>query len=539
MFNRKLIFAACASALFTSQAYGQAAVWQVVAGEDGRVVASNLPSATNRSITDIFLGDAGAGQVGFRVSSPAASAGYWASKNGIFNRYTQTAVTGTLGPGRSGAESNHVFLDVYSEWGAVATDGQRVFAARASDPNATANASYGLWRWDGSRNSEAARTLSDGVYGPGLGAGWVFPNSSTFANARMMVGGNVLITSTTTSPTGASSGLIVRHVPGTGNIPCLRNGATEPALSPGLTAGDSFQSGWSFGNLAITPQGRVYGDFSATGSRDGIWEICNGAPRAIAVDDETGARGPGMGSAYFTDVYPPFPGVNGAVMFFSYFRTSPSSSGFGLFLHNGSSNQPLAYNDTAGLFGPNWAGSTWGTFDVESSGSGSLSTGGQYASFTASVNTPDSTARGLWRVRVGQRPELVALIGLTGQYAPEPGRTWASFGASAILSNGDIVLEARSDPGNTYALWLLENGNPTPRRILEPGQTVPLATTQGTVQATIASFDLNNGGAQYSRGSDGWIGADGTIMVVATLTNYGEAILTSRPSDRIFSYGFN
>ena len=69
--------------------------------------------------------------------------------------------------------------------------------------------------------------------------------------------------------------------------------------------------------------------------------------------------------------------------------------------------------------------------------------------------------------------------------------------------------------------------------------TSTFASTTGQVQAPVSYFDLSNGGAAYSRGSDSWVGADGTVMVVADLTGYGEVALKSRPSDRIFDSGFH
>ena len=75
--------------------------------------------------------------------------------------------------------------------------------------------------------------------------------------------------------------------------------------------------------------------------------------------------------------------------------------------------------------------------------------------------------------------------------------------------------------------------------------------TQGTSRVNIASLteviDRNPGdpsayntrGAAYARGIDSWVGADGSVAVVATLSGYGEVLLRSRPSDRIFKDGFN
>ncbi len=534
MSNLKIGAALAAALVYAPLVPAQTAAWRVVAGEDSRVVTTGMPNGTGRSLTDAILGDAGGELVGLRVTSPDSLAGYWARTPGTFVRYTELGVTGVRGPGRQGAEAGHVFQNIVSGDGASAPDGQRVFAGRAGEPGSSTNNSYGIWRWDGTRNVEIARAQTDAVLGPGLGAGWRFADASGFAVGRAMNGGNVVLDADLLSPTNASGRAIVRHVPGTGNRPCLRAGATEAALAPGLAAGDSFHTGWTLtDSVSVTREGRVYGVFDATGSRGGIWEICAGNPRAVAVDDETGARGPDIGIATATfsnDFEAAQPGLPNQLYFFNYFRrTSGSSSEYGLFWHDGSRNRPMAYRDTTGYYGPNWIDATWLTFNPET-----LSANGAYAAFTARVETTDGgNPTGFWRVRTGQRPELVALIGIPGQYGPEPTRTWVSFGASAVLANGTIVVEARTNPGDVNALWALEAGR-APRKLLEPGQAVTVATTTGNLQATVSTFDLPGYGSDSSRGRDRWIGADGNVLVSATVATYGQVLLLAQASDRIF-----
>lgn len=537
MLNRKLAAALVAALIHAPLTSAQTVNWTVVAGDDGRVITAGLPNGTGRNITDSILGDAGRNQVGFRISSPDNLAGYWAYQQGAFARMTELGVSTPRGPGRSGSEAAHVFLNVYTGNGAAAPDGQRAFSGRAGEAGNTATATYGVWRWDTTRNVEAARTLTDGPLGPGLGPDWEFPNDSGFAVARSLNGGGILMDVSLKSPTGGSGRGIVKHVAGQGNVPCLRIGATEAALAPGLAAGDSFQTPYSIDdNIAVTAAGRVYGVFNASGSRAGIWEICNGAPRVIAVNGQTGTQGPSIGIAtatFTTSMEAPYPGIPGQFYFFSSFRrTSGANSEYGLFWNDGTSNRAMAFADASGYHGPNWLNATWRNFDTTS-----LSTSGAYAAFSASVNTDDSTPTGFWRVRAGQRPQVLALIGLTGQYGPEPNRTWRSFGASAVMSNGDLLLEARTDPGDTYALWLFEVGR-APRKILAPGQAISMTTTTGTVQTTVSDFDIANGGSDHSRGRDLWVGADGTVLINASVPNYGDALLTAKTSDRIFRTDF-
>jgi len=537
---KKLAAALAAALIHAPLALGQTTTWRVAAGEDARIVVPGLPNGIGRWFADILYGDVGQGQIGFRMVTPDSLAGYWSQQGGSFVRYTQLGVTGNLGPGRSGSEAGNVFLNIYTGDGAAAPGGQRTFLGRAGDSGSPATASYGVWRWDGVRNVEVARSLAGDPLGPGLGAGWTFPNSSTFATARAYgTGGQVLLDADVSSPTGASGHALIRHVPGSNNQPCLRSGATEAALAPGLTAGDSFQNNWSLlGNISVSSAGRVYGSFDATGSRSGIWELCAGAPRALAVDDEPGARGPaiGLATATFASTFqPPYPGLPGQFYFFTYFRrTTGATSEYGLFQHDGSANRPIAYPDASGYYGPNWFDATWRTFNEDS-----LSAGGEYAGFSASMTTTDGgNPTGFWRVRAGRRPELAALIGIPGQYGPEPNRTWRAFGASAVLANGDIVLEARTDPGDISGLWLLESGR-APRKLLETGQAVAVPTTTGVQSTTVTSFDLPGSGSDHGRGRDRWMGADGTLLVTATVANYGTVLLTTQASDRIFRNGID
>lgn len=535
--------AALALALLPGAAAAQAPTWRAVAGENGAVVAPDLPTGTLRDITDVYIGDAGRDLFGLRVSSPSALEGYWAQRGNRLVRYTQLGNSGALGPGRSGAEAGHVFLSINTGWGGASPDGQRNFLARASDPAATLAASHGLWRWDGTSNIEVARASTDGVLGPGLGAGWVFPNSSSFASARMLNGGRMLMYADVDSPTGADSELLALHVPGQGNLPCTRSGATEPALAPGLAPGDSFLTiSAGLARFSVNRAGRVFGRMPVSGSREGIFELCDGAPRAIAVDGEIGPRGPDLApiSAEFTGFYARAPQPSGTtgLTFFADWRVPGQASRAGLFHFDGIANRGIAYTEDSGYYGPNWANATWRSFATDS-----LTVSHEYAAFIAGLDTADGgDPTGLWRVRAGDRPQLVALIGLTlADYQPEPGRTWRSFEEVVMLSNGDILLQATTNPDNLRDLWLLQDGA-APRRILSPGTPVTVQTTTGTVQVPVSSFSVPADGADYNEGADRWVGADGTLYLAVSTSNFGRLLITTSLAvpnpDIIFTGGF-
>lgn len=520
----------------------QQTTWQAVAGESAQVVTPDLPAGTVRNFVDIEVGDTGRRQFGLRVTSPASDEGYWTQRADKLVRITQLGSVGPLGPGRSGVEAAHAFLSINGGGADASPDGHRSFVARAGDPAAQLNATYGVWRWNGAGNSEVARASTDGGFGPGLGAGWVFPNTFSFATARTLPRGEVLLAADVTSPTGVITAMFARHVPGQGNVACMRVGATDAALSPGLAAGGSFGSfSDGLGRTAVTLTGRVFTRLPASGLREGIWELCNGAPRSVAVDEEAGPRGPDIGvdTAQFTDFSFKAPIASGpaSVVFFANWRIPPASSRLGLFRHDGVSNRGIAYTEASGYYGPNFLDATWRTFNVDS-----VSVSGEYSAFTASVTTGDGgTPTGLWRLRAGDRPELIALLGIVGApYEPEPGRTWRTFNAMAVMSTGDVVLEATSNPNATKDLWLLRPGV-APRRLLSTGTTMPVQTTQGTVQAVVSSFDAVDEGAGFSGGKDTWVGADGTLLIPAS-TSVGSLLISMRLNvpdpDTIFIGGF-
>lgn len=517
--------------------------WRAVIGASSAITAPGLPVAS-RSFTDFAISDAGKGFVGVRMTSPDTAEGYWAQRQGAWTQYARNGVTGaTMGPGRTGAEAGHVFQLHSTDQGYAGIDGQRAFAARAGAPGDTINATWGVWRWDTTKNVEIARALTDGPLGPNLGADWVFQNSSDFVTPRAMNGGQVLLNTNVTSPTGLDRRYLAKSVPGQGIVPCALRYSTDPNLAPGIAAGDSFDTGWGVAsNLSVTPDNRVYLVAATNQGRDGIWEVCDGAPRARVVDNEAGARGPdiGIATAVFSDFDVVHPADGNQFYYFARYRPAPSdSSRTGLFWHDGATNRPLAMNDAANVYGPGWQDATWSSF-----GTSSLTSAGEWTAFQAMIHVPadGATPDGLWRVQAGGTPELVALLDIAGSYGPEPGRTWDSFYGNAVLANGDIVIEARTQPGSEYALWLLRK-DAAPRRILAVGQSVSVPTSSGVQQAAVTSYEIPGGASPYSRGPDGWIASDSSMLVSVNLNGYSGRVLISamsgNPLDPIFANGFD
>lgn len=531
-----------ALAIAASHADAQPVTWQVVAGEDGRVVTAGLPTGTNRGIGNAMIGNVGAQQHYLRLSTPSALVGYWSWQGNEFVRFAATATSGAEGPGRTGAESDHVFKSLPTRAnGGAGPDGQRMFFAQAGQPGSTANDLWGMWRWNQTRNVEVARPLTDGPLGPGLGTGWIYPNVSNFAWGLAMSGSATLMHAEVRNINNASRRMVTRHN-GQVSQPCLLSGSTETHLAPGLTPGDSFAT-FSEGldRFSLNRYGVVHGRLSASGSRSGYWTLCNGAPRVIAANNETGRLGPNIGveGAVFSSFSSASPHASGseAVMFWADWRVAPASSRLGLFRADGQGNQPVALNDTDGYYGPNWQGSVWRTFYTDT-----LSVDGEYAVFRAEVTTTDNTAvTGLWRVRAGDRPQLLALAGIPGEpYEPEAGRVWRSFAATAVFANGDVVVQADSNPGSITDWWLLRPGA-VPRRILSVGDTLVIPTSTGNVSTTVSSLTTYSGGSRHASGEDDWAGEDGSLFLRVNVPTYGQVRISTglggARADQLFASG--
>ncbi len=84
--------------------------WRAVIGGNSAIVVPGLPNGT-RSYNDGLLSDAGAGRIGVRMINPSAAASYWALSQGTWLQYMKEGVTGSLGPGRTGATSAAGFLE--------------------------------------------------------------------------------------------------------------------------------------------------------------------------------------------------------------------------------------------------------------------------------------------------------------------------------------------------------------------------------------------------------------------------------------------
>ena len=519
-------------ALLPLAAAAQDVTWNVVASEDFRVPMGPLQTNSDRTLDELYLLESGSGRFGFWHSSPDVDRGLWAYNGASYTRYMKfNQAGGSGGPNRTGTEQSHVFLERYSGYDDAAPDGRRAFLARAGIPNDSGSQSNGVWFWLGiGANREVARAMTDGPLGPALGPGWYIDGSSGFLQVRTLPGAGVLVDATVVAPNTSRSDTIFKYVSGTGNVPCALSGAAPVNLSPGLVAGDQF-SRWSSNSRVrtIDAQGHVYGLFETSGSRAGIFELCNGAPRALAADDETGNRGPGLSSpnGIFSSFY------NGAILgepglfsFVAIARDAPGGNSVnGVFRNDGTRNKPLALSGDTGIYSPHWNGAVFTSFNEDT-----LDAGGRYVVFGATVNSGGTSVAGVFRAGASGGPRPIALVNVLVDYGPGNSQTWTNFYERAVFANGDIVMRARTSADDT-AIWLFQEGKPA-RRILGPGSAITLPTTSGNVQTTLSSLDLDGStGAQYASGRNGWAASDGTVLVRGYSNTYGEIWLTAKPSN--------
>lgn len=520
--------------------------WRVIAANRASVPMNGLQNV-ERDIRHVWLADNGSGRFTFAAEN-SADYGLWAGNlatGASSQRFFQFGVTGATGPGRSGGEAGHVFHERYDSQYYVdaGPDGQRVFLARAGAPGtSSAQTSNGAWRWDGSRNIEVSRNGDSGVLGPGLGASW-----SISSVMRLQAGrnGQVLIDASLARAGGGGASALIKHVPGQGNTTCVLSGSTDPNYSPNV--GNLVFGEWFLSQdlRTLDADGRYYTYFdNDSGVRDGFWEICNGPPRAIAVNNEPGPRGPGLtaDSRFSFMMAPPMPGPAGAIYFGATAAVPSGPSTLmldGIFLHEGGSNRPIVLQGDSGAYSPNWQGTTFGPMRFNT-----IAVNGRNIAFNAVATNGSTNYEGLWRITKGGTAQPVAIIGDTGVWSPGNGATWVQLMERIIYGNGDIVLRAKTSD-NVYALWLFEPGQP-PRRILAEGQTFALQTTGGLVNPVINDISMpsNNTsstprfGPGTSAGLDGWTNRDGQMLARLSLEGYGYVWAVTRPSEHIFRDDF-
>lgn len=531
-----------------------AAEWRVVANSrNTEIVLPQLPPISeNYRIESTTMADRGLPLLSFARTRPNLPNEDWAEKGGQLVPIARAGVTDATGPGRTGAEAGDVFLNIQADRDGFGTN-HRVFAAIAGAPGSSGNP-QSVWRWDGIRNVEIARNRvgSESPLGPGLPPGWMFYSLKPFGSfrdidARALPNGEAVI-SAQISGNGAGNlrDAVIHHRPGAGNRACLFAYDLGPDWSPGVDGIGAFSGGPASDMLAVSPRGEIYSVAGTTGienvpgsARGGIWRLCDGAPRALALTGDSGAFGPGMGgSAVFTNLFSLLATGRAGEVLFTAQGQNDSGAFLGLFRHApDGSHSPVLLRGADGALGPKIAGQVFQSGDFPYQ----VRAAGRYAALKATmapVGNPQQTTTGLWRISPEEGAVPLALLGDTGTYAPAPGRTWTEFYRFAAFDNGDVAVFAEvSNPGES-SIWRLSPGKP-PQKVLGYGTIVDVPTAGGVVQVPVSLIYSITPVGIPSPGDDNVFNASGFALQSVELQGYSNTVLVrGNAMDRIFADGF-
>ena len=552
-------FSACASvvlALAAAPVLG--ADWRVVLSSDNPgIVLPQLPAPAtdDYAIEDARLSDRTAPWIGFALTRGANPGEQWAEKGGQLVRIARTNAADATGPGRTGAESGHVFLQIQGDHDAGGTGNHRLFTAVAGAPGSSGN-EQAIWRWDGTRNIEIARNEAgaDSALGPGIGPGWSFYRLTPFgsfrsADMRALPNGEAVLNAQVQG-TGAGSqrDAIIRYRPGAGNAPCFLTGDLGPDWSPGVAGIGAFDSGPGADMLAVTPRAEIYGYASTRGTgaagsaRGGIWRFCDGAPQVLALTGESGALGPGLASATFGGIYALLATGRAGEVLFTGQGQSDAGAFFGLFRHVDGANAPILLRGVeSGARGPKIPGYAFQSGDIRYQ----VRAAGRYGvvkTSVALVANPSQTVTGLWRITPDEGATPIALYGDTGAYAPAPGRTWQSFYRFAVFENGDVVVYGEISNPLEHAVWRLRPGV-APERILGQGTLVDVPTASGIAHVPVSIVYSTTTENVASPGDDDRFNASGYMLQNnVELQGYSGGVLLRGNAmylDRIFANGYD
>lgn len=534
--------------------FAGAAEWRVVlnARNPGIVLPQLPPVSENYYIESTTMADRGPPLLNFARTRPSLPNEHWAEKGGQLLPIARTDVTDATGPGRTGAEAGDVFRVVQADRDGFGTN-HRVFAAIAGAPGSSGNP-QSVWRWDGTRNVEIARNGigSESPLGPGLPPGWMFYTLKPFGSfrdidARALPNGEAVM-SVQINGNGAGNlrDAVIHHRPGSGNRACFFTYDVGPDWSPGIDGIGTFASGAGPDMLAVSPRGEIYSVAGTTGvenvpgsARGGIWRLCDGSPRALALTGDSGALGPGMGaSATFSILYGLLATGRPGEVLFTAKGQADSGAFFGLFRHApDGSHSPVLLRGAEGALGPKIAGQVFqdGDFPYQ------VRAAGRYAALKATmapVGSPQQTTTGLWHITPEGGATPLALLGDTDAYAPAPGRKWMEFYRFAVFDNGDVAVFAEvSNPGES-SIWRLRPGQ-APQKVLGYGTIVDVPTAAGVVPTPVSMIYSMSPRSVASPGDDGVFNASGFAVQSVELQGYSSSVIVrGNVTDRLFADGF-
>ena len=534
--KRSLRTSSCLIALsLAAGAHAAAPQWQVVLTPSSNLITLPgipTPGSYEIALPGPVLSDSPIGNLNFVIRLANGYYNLWRELSGALQPYAQLGVTGSTGPGRTGAESGHVFrrlTNASTSYVFSDTNQQdaRVFTGYAGAPAASLdNSPIGAWISTSAGNTEFARFATDGALGPALGAGWSFQSTggpNIFGTLHALPNGAVLVQANVRSPIPPNLPYIalVRHQPGVGNVACSVTQSTNPAWAPGVLGTDFFES---IRYASSSPRGEVYAAgniarMTPIAVRNGIWQFCAGAPQLKAINDSTGALGPnipGSVGAVFTSILPNIaPSIAGSFYFTGKSEnTAPTFKG--IFHHSLGSNRPVLLNGVEGAFGPQVAGFVFDTIlEYDPIAAGPF--GVTRATIRPVAGSTSTT--GLWRLRPDGGAEPVAIIGNTGAFAPAPGRVWRDLDLFNIFENGDVIIQAAStnppDLLDTVSVWRIRPGR-APEEILKKGDLVRTPTATGIVLRAVRGISRPGSGSAAIReygGDDSWVSASGSALI--------------------------
>lgn len=530
-----------------------AAPWRVVLNSrnPGIVLPQLPPTSESYSIESATMADRGTPLLSFALTRPTLPHEHWVEQGGQRVPIARTGVSDATGPGRGGAEAGDVFLQIQSDRDGFGT-AHRVFAAIAGAPGSTDNP-QSVWRWDGTRNIEIARNRvgSESPLGPGLPPGWMFYTLKPFGSfrdveARALPGGEaVMNVQIYGNGPGNLRDAVVHHRPGAGNRACLFAYDAGPDWSPDVAGIGTFSAGAGPDMLAVSPRGEIYSLASTTGVEDvpgsaraGIWRLCDGAPRALALTGDSGALGPGMGSATFTGIYPLLATGRPGEVLFTAKGQADSGAFFGLFRHApDGGHSPVLLRGVEGELGPKLPGWVFKDIDIDYQ----VRAAGRYGVLKAAASPladPQQSTRGLWYLTPEDGATPLALLGDTGAYAPAPGRQWMEFYRFAVFDDGDVVVFAEvSNPGES-SIWRLRPGQ-APQKVLGHGTIVDVPTAAGVVQRPVSLIYSMSPSRVAAPGDDGVFNASGFALQSVELQGYDASVIVrGNATDRLFADGF-
>ena len=319
----------------------------IISDQNANIAFPNLPASYTIASGSAAISDVGSADMAVFLTSAAAGNGHWAQVEGSWRQFAAINTSNAAGPGRTGAESGHVFF----EWDGVsdsAGSNIRTFIGRAGSPlQPSSVATWGVYAFNGLANVEVARGGNVGALGPNLATGWQFNTSGNpFGRIIPQANGRVVISAQVDSPNNAFIPAVVLHVPGFGNRGCAAIGLTG-SLAPGV--------GLTFNELrwvVAASDGPVYvrgtqvnGSFVTA---EGIWAICEGAPSVKALAKVTGVRGPGLAAstAIFNVMQNLITTAGGDSFYFGASGQETAGAGAvpfdGIFRHDGTANAPVA-----------------------------------------------------------------------------------------------------------------------------------------------------------------------------------------------------